>query len=160
MRYKIFALVAVVTLLGWGCSDKKAPAPPVAAPPGIEASAPVSVPVVSNLITVENQPLGNELVIKGFTLEAPGFIAIKEEANGKPFNLIGNSALLSPGIYTDSSFILIRKSKTGEKLFVQVYVDDGDGQLKLSSDQVAKDENGAPLMTQIVITGASITTEN
>jgi len=153
MRYKIFVLVAAVALIGAGCSAKKNSTPaPVTAPVVSETSATVNLPTKSKLITVENQPLGNNLLIKSVTLKSAGFVAIQEEANGKPFNLIG-SAFLEPGIYDDSSFIVIRKTKTGEKLFVSVYVDDGDGQFNPSSDTLARDDNGAPVMAEIEITG-------
>jgi hypothetical protein len=88
-------------------------------------------------LVVSDQPAGTEVLVSGFSFDAPQWVAIYDDRGGKPGWILGAKRFL-PG---DSSGIvpLLRATVSGETYYAVVHGDDGD----LEFDKV-KDPAPAP----------------
>lgn len=89
-------------------------------------------------------------VVDSVTLKKPGFVAIHEDQNGEPGQILGVSGLLSAGTHENVVISLLRKTVNGENLFAVTHIDNGDGTFEESADEPAK-EDGSVVMTQFQV---------
>ncbi len=77
-------------------------------------------------LTLEDQPLGDTVIIKALTLDKPGFVVIHKDGGGKPGPVIGNSDVIEAGSYEDFE-VEFDTAQAGERVFPMLHYDDGNG---------------------------------
>lgn len=103
---------------------------------------------------ISNQATGTEMTVNSTTLEAPGFVVIHEKGvDGKPGTVLGASALLEAGQYTNVKITLSRAVAADEALIAMIHIDDGDGVVSETKD-AAVSVNDEVLMKEFSIEAA------
>lgn len=102
-------------------------------------------------ISVSKHTPASTAVVDVVTLQKPGFVAIVENVDGQPGQILGTSSLLPAGTHQNITIALARKTVSGESLFAQVYEDNGDGLFQSDKDQTVKDESGRALKAQFMV---------
>lgn len=125
--------------------------PSLGAPaPGFESVPETEVFTSENSVTANSQLQGNNVTVASIQLAEPGYVAIHEDAEGKPGPVIGNSELLEEG--TNVVITLTRESKKGETLYAMLHADDGDGTYEFPGDDVpVKNEGGGAVLSKFSI---------
>lgn len=114
--------------------------------------APVATEDKEGLVVGNHTP-AKTAVIDSATLKKSGFVAIFENKNGKPGEVLGVSQLLTAGKHENITVALSRKTVSGESLFAKLYSDNGDGNFELPGpDAPVKDEAGNEIMVQFQVT--------
>ncbi len=113
---------------------------------GTELSA-----VTGNTFNINTQPPSEAITLQFVGLEARGFAAVHENKDGGPGALLGASALLQKGVTMNVQVPLSRKARAGEKLFVKLYTDDGDGTFEEEKDPGMKTDGGQFIITEFSI---------
>ncbi len=113
-----------------------------------------------NAIFVENQQAGQREVWVGYAvLSKPGFVAIYNDRDGMPGDVIGNSGWMVEG----GEHVLIRAEESlvqGQVYYAVAYHDDGDAEFSEIHDTQATDfEDTVVLMTFEAVENAMIETE-
>jgi plastocyanin len=167
---KIFFTVAALALVGAGCANNpsdyranEAPSFPVAQPPQGQVQFPpqkettpppfqnpsetATAPATSPAIAVQPMlKVGSEVLIDSFTLTAPGYIAIHEDVNSLPGNVIATSSLLTPGMHTNA--VMNFKPKANTYYWAVLHEDNGDGMFNATMDVAVKDMSGNIVMAR------------
>lgn len=85
-----------------------------------------------NVIIVNDQPAGNRVAIELITAKENGWVAIREDRDGKPGNILG-AQFFSAG--TQSGAVDLLRATEGGKIYYAVLIgDDGDGQFDYTKD--------------------------
>lgn len=105
-----------------------------------EETAGVSASLGENIIIVTEQPAGNTVAVSLVTVEKESWVAVHEERNGKPGNILG-AQLFSAG--TNSGVVeLLRATDTGKTYYAVLRGDDGDRQFDYTKDLPLTDSTG------------------
>ncbi len=83
-------------------------------------------------VSVENQPAGITVSISSVTLAASGWVAIHENEDGQPGNILG-AQRFDAGTHA-STVDLLRATVPGGSYFAMLHRDNGDGAFSPSSD--------------------------
>jgi hypothetical protein len=121
----------------------------------------ISASVIANtseFIRVINQKpyndgviIENRIYVTDLTLSWPGFVAVYENPFDKYGTLVGTSKFLPAGKYQYVPVDLVKEYKTGQRLYVLIYKDNGDSIYNLVQDPVVKDFNDVEIMDDFVI---------
>lgn len=106
-----------------------------------------------NAIYVAEQPPSNIVSVAIVRLEKPGFVAVHEDVNEAPGEILGASALIAPGeTKTPLSLTLSRSTLDGETIYVMLHFDDGDGIFDVTEDKPIIDPvANEPMMAMVAI---------
>ncbi len=100
-----------------------------------------------NAIFVSEQSPSRTVSVAFVRLEKTGFVAIYEDATGKPGKFLGTSDVLPAGDTKNLPITLSRATADGETLYAMLYLDDGDGAFDAAKDKPAIDSLvGEPMM--------------
>lgn len=118
-------------------------------------TAPTSTPAATEdketLIVGSHTP-AKTAVIDSVTLKKSGFVAIFENKNDQPGEILGVSQLLTAGKHENVTIALSRKTVSGETLFAKLYSDNGDGNFELPGpDEAVKDDKGNEIAAQFQV---------
>lgn len=97
-----------------------------------------------NRITMTDQYPGNVVFLSSVQLEKPGYVAIHEDASGKPGKVIGYAKFdkgINPGRITLTSPLI-----DGKMYYAILHNDDGDNVFDETKDAAIKDANGNVIM--------------
>lgn len=83
---------------------------------------------------VENQAAGQTVVIKNASLGQTTWLAVRDNNNGAPGNILG-AKRLAAGKHTDVKVGLLRATEAQKSYFVTLYADDGDLAFDYKKDQ-------------------------
>lgn len=81
----------------------------------------------------------NEVIIKNIAFKPDGFVIVREEISGNPSEIVGVSELVKG---REKPFVIIALSKeikSGDIIYVNYYIDDGDGEFDPELD-IKKDK--------------------
>jgi len=79
----------------------------------------------NNKVIVSDQLAGNMVKIESVSLTFDGWVAVHEDINGQPGNILG-AQRFDAGSYSGGQVELARASVTGGKYYVMLHTDDGD----------------------------------
>ncbi len=103
--------------------------------------------VGQNAIYVAEQPPSRTVSVAVVRLVKPGFVVIYEVNDGQPRKILGTSGVLPAGETKNLTPITLSRATTdGETLSAMLYIDDGDGTLDESRDQLPLDSLDEPVM--------------
>jgi len=94
-------------------------------------------------------PVGRQLEIGHVYLDKPGYVVVQKEIDGKPGPVIINSNLISGEKYGIA--LSLNKAVMGDKIFIILYYDDGDGKFDFSKDNLPAKVNGKIVMVRAEI---------
>lgn len=97
--------------------------------------------VTKSAISASKHTPASTAVVDSVTLEKPGFVAINDDQNGQPGQILGVSQLLQAGTYENVTITLSRKTVSGENLFAMAHIDNGDGTFGELNDEPAKEDD-------------------
>jgi hypothetical protein len=107
---------------------------------------------VQNTLDVPDQAGGQEFFINSVSSKNGGFVVIYRDNNGTPGTIIGVSPLIAPGATMKNlRFTLNEAVKEGDIVYAALHQDNGDGVFDASTDSIAKDASGNPLMKRVTI---------
>ena len=86
--------------------------------------APSENEIEKNSITVVSQGAGNLVVVTEVRVLQPTWVAIHEDVNGVPSNILG-AQLFDAGVYS-GTVVLLRNTESGRKYYAVLYKDNGD----------------------------------
>jgi len=151
-----FLLLTLVILLGVsGCGLLKNSGQPTNQQPT------VNTPAATPSITVGNQNIvNNSVVIESVTAIGPSWLAIHQDNNGNPGDIIGQ-APVNDGV-TSKLVVPIDVTKVTERLFAMLHTDDGTiGSFEFpSADAPIKIDDQIVLQSFTVTNISDLTTEN
>lgn len=98
---------------------------------------------------VADQAPGGAVRIAAVNFDEPGWVAIRENKNGEPANIIG-AKRFEPGKHQNGSVELLRQTKEGSVYFAALYRDDGDRAFDYKKDAPVTDASGNPVLVRFV----------
>lgn len=107
--------------------------------------------VSSNAIYIGEQFPGAATTVSMALLEAPGFVVIHENGGDEPGKIIGISELLAKGESRNVVIPLSKNTREGDKLWVALYLDNGDKKFSPEKDKPAQDRLGHPVMMAVIV---------
>lgn len=90
-------------------------------------------------------------VVDSVVLTDAGFAVIHEDQNGEPGQILGASSLLTAGRHENVVIALSRKTVDGERLYVMLHKDNGNGTFEATGDEPVKDEGGSVVHAQFEV---------
>ncbi len=92
-------------------------------------------------IVIKNQPAGLRVIINSVALSNDGWVAVREDNNGEPGNILG-ARRFNTGIYKQELIELLRNTVEGETYYAVIYLDDGDKIFNYEKDIIVTDGSG------------------
>ncbi|MFA6364898.1 MAG: hypothetical protein WCW78_00650 [Candidatus Paceibacterota bacterium] len=145
----VYSLVSLLVglLVGWIIFS---PARPATETGENEVSATPLVLSGKNVVSVDDQLPGTTVTIQSVTLENAGWVAIHEDRDGKPGNILGASWF--PAGTNSGSVELLRTTTDGGTYYAMMHNDDGNKLFDYKVDMPLTDESGNPLMVKFMTT--------
>ena len=110
-----------------------------------------AVLVGGNAIAVADQPAGMNVAISMVTLAKDGWVAIHEDRDGKPGNILG-AQWFPAGQARSGSVELLRSTENGKVYYAMLHSDDGDHKFDRAVDIAISDPLGNAIMMRFVAT--------
>lgn len=104
----------------------------------------------SNAIEVDDQKVGSAVVIKSVKFERAGWVAIHDDVNGTPGNILG--AAWFPSGENSGAVELLRNTESGKTYFAMLHNDDGDKKFDHKIDVPLTDASSTILMVKFMAT--------
>ena len=104
-------------------------------------------PLSSNKILIRDQPVGNEVRVESVMLEKSAWVAIHEDRDGHPGNILG-AQLYPAGTTALSTIELLRPTAKGI-YYAMLHADDGDRQFDYEKD-APMTGGGSPIMVRFI----------
>jgi len=104
-----------------------------------------------NAIVLTDYSAGKLITATKIKFESQGFIVVHEDKGGKKGMILGYSKLLPSGESDDVVVGLSRASKDGERLYVSLVLDNGDGKFEARQDTAAKDNFGISVVVNFIV---------
>ena len=112
----------------------------------------------ANVIYVAEQAPLRTISVALVRLEKPGFVVVHEDVAGAIGGILGASGILPAGETKNlESILLSRLTRDGERLYVMLHLDDGDGLFDPVKDKPVLDTISALPMMMIVTVSADAT---
>ena len=112
----------------------------------------------ANVIYVAEQPPLQTISVALVRLQKPGFVVVHEDVAGAIGGILGASGVLPSGETKNlESIPLSRLTREGERLYVMLHLDDGDGVFDPVKDKPVLDAISALPMMMIVTVSAQAT---
>lgn len=99
---------------------------------------PMSYAGRAHIESIDQSVTGNKVTILSVALKENGYVVIHKEEKGKPGKIIGVSRILAPGIYSNSTIMLVEGVVSGEALVAMLHTDNGDGVFSAETDVPVK----------------------
>ncbi len=99
-------------------------------------------------IYVQNQPAGEGVFISRFSLDKYGWIAIHEDRNGVPENILG-AARFSPDVH-QGEVGLLRGTEDEGVYYAMIHADNGDKVFDLKNDTPVVHKDGEVIMARFI----------
>lgn len=97
-------------------------------------------------VQVEDQVFGPQAMVKSVKFETrAGWVAIHEDREGKPGNILG-AAWLPVGEHQGTKVDLLRPMEAGKTYYAMLHDDDGDKQFNYKNDLSLPSATGEPIM--------------
>ncbi len=109
-------------------------------------------------IRVSDQPAGETVVVDSIALKQTGWVAVQEDRNGLPGNILGVQRL-SVGEYDAVTVHLLRATVAGGRNYITVFNDDGDGTFDHKKDLLLVDSEGEVIMSSFTTTENAVIVE-
>ena len=103
-----------------------------------------------NAIEVDDQKVGSTVSIKSVKFENPGWVAIHDDVDGKPGNILG--AAWFPKGQNSGMVELLRNTEQGKTYFAMLHHDDGDKKFDHKIDMPLTDASGTIIMVKFMTT--------
>lgn len=103
-----------------------------------------------NRVAVHDQAAGMSVVVASVTLTQDGWVAIHEDANGKPGRITG-AQRFNAGRYENVMVDLLVPTDGGETYYAMLHIDDGDRQFDLKKDLALMGGDNTPVMTSFAV---------
>lgn len=103
-----------------------------------------------NTVTVDDQMPGQTVSLKSVVFEEAGWVAVHEDREGKPGNILG--AAWFPGGMSSGEVELLRATTDGGTYYAMLHKDDGDKKFDHTIDTPLTDGEGNPLMVKFMTT--------
>ncbi len=109
----------------------------------LEASAIASTGVFasSDIAQAENQVAGKSVIVSKVKLSATSWVAVHEDRAGELGNVLG-ARRFAQGEYQNSLVPLLRGTTSGQKYYVGIYKENGDGKFDRKTDTLLHGEDG------------------
>jgi hypothetical protein len=103
----------------------------------------------SNGVLVNDQAAGVTVTLNEVDFQATGWVAIHEDSNGKPGEILG-AALFPAGKTTDATVTLLRPTIAGTSYLAVLHFNDNPGSnvFNWQKDVIMDDSTGHPIMVQ------------
>ena len=88
------------------------------------------------LISVDDQSAGSEVIVREVTLNETGWVAVREMINGEMGNILGATRIKEAGTSTDVSVKVLRPTVSGQDYAIVIYRDDGDEDFDFNFDSL------------------------
>jgi len=102
-----------------------------------------------NIIMVKDQPAGFRVIVDSVTLVDGGWVAIREDNEGEPGNILG-AQKFEDGTNT-GEVELLRNTVEGGTYYAVLIADDGDGEFDHKKDSPIIDNLGDPVLSQFKV---------
>lgn len=102
-----------------------------------------------NAIAVNDQPPGVKVIISFVTLAKDGWVAIHEDRDGKPGNILG-ARRFNAGERQSGAVDLLRATEPEKVYYAMLHSDDGDHQFDRAKDPAVTDPQGNAIMMRFV----------
>lgn len=136
--------------LGWTTARRGGEGESAMQDKGVDVSG--AVLVGGNAIAVNDQPAGMNVAISMVTLAMDGWVAIHEDRDGKPGNILG-AQWFPAGQGQSGSVELLRGTENGKVYYAMLHSDDGDHKFDRAVDPPIADPLGNAIMMRFVATG-------
>lgn len=103
----------------------------------------------TNTVSVSNQKAGLSVALDSVTVSQQGWVAIHEDVNGNPGNILG-ATLAFVGERRNVNVDLLRATVAGKSYYAMLHSDDGDRAFDHKKDAPMKDSQGALIMVKFV----------
>jgi len=104
----------------------------------------------SHVVAID-QYATNKVMILSSSLYKNGFIIIRKVEKEAPGRIIGQTALLSPGLYQNRYIPLNEAVWTDDELYLSIVTDNGDGLLSLPDDKKQEGDKEEPAMSSLYV---------
>lgn len=108
----------------------------------------------SNAVSVSNQLPGLTAIIDSVSLGASGWVAIHEDRDGNPGNILG-AVWLPEGTHKTVPVELLRATVPTNMYYAVLHSDDGDKTFDYKIDTPINDSAGAPIAVQFFVEKAA-----
>ena len=105
----------------------------------------VDAMAAKNAIAAEDQAPGPRVIIKSLTIEKEGWVAIHEDRDGKPGNILG-ARKVAAGTVENFNVPLVRATKEGVTNYAMLHGEDGTEGFNYKTDAPLTDDTGNPVM--------------
>lgn len=101
------------------------------------------------ILTIENQPAGKSVAIKNMNLAATAWVAIHDDRDGKPGDILGAKRYFATE--TSGTVPLLRATVAGKRYFAMVHKDNGNLAFEFKAgDAPLMNSAGEPVMAAFV----------
>jgi hypothetical protein len=116
-------------------------------------SASLPVAAGKNSVSVDDQAVGNSVMVSSVIMEKKGFVVIHEKDNESLGKIIGSSALFEAGESNNVSISLREPLQGGKKYLAVLDIDNGDGVFRPGVDHpvMSNDGNGGALKIEFSV---------
>lgn len=149
VRLAIAFVIGLVVGLGiYWAFDRDAAVAPVANETQNVGTTTVGALADDNGVIIENQAAGRSVKVSQIVLEAPGWIAIRDDVNGKPGPRILGAKLFDKGTNT-GTVELLRATESGKSYYAILHTDDGSYKnFDSKLDKALLDDSGNQIMVK------------
>lgn len=93
-------------------------------------------------LMVKDQPAGRQVLVESVRVTAPTWVAIREDRDGAPGDIMGATLIPSAGAQSSVVVDLIIPSESSKKYHVNLYSDNGDRLFDNNQDELVKGADG------------------
>lgn len=149
VRLAIAFVIGLVVGLGiYWAFDRDGATAPVANETQDMGTTTVGALADDNGVIIENQAAGRSVKVSQIVLEAPGWIAIRDDINGQPGPRILGAKLFDKGTNT-GTVELLRATESGKSYFAIIHTDDGSFKnFDSKLDKPLLDDSGNQIMVK------------
>ena len=134
--------------LGWTAAQRSGGERRVGEGDGVDFS---NVVLGGNSVLVNDQAAGKMVRVVTLNLAQDGWVAIHEDRDGKPANILG-AQWFPAGQGQSGSVDLLRSSENGKVYYAMLHSDDGDRKFDHTKDLPLADPQGSPIMVRFLAT--------
>lgn len=96
-------------------------------------------------VTVESQAAGKVVTIAEVAADGDTWIAVRDDVNGKPGNILG-AKRVSTGTHTAVSIPLLRATESGKSYIIVLFTDNGDKKFDHKTDRPVLSQDSSELL--------------
>src|SRR3989338_6722107 len=104
----------------------------------LDETEPIAMGTSTARVLVKNQMAGDKVVVEEAAVDAPAWVAVQENKDGKPGNILGAQKVF-PGVSRDIIVELLRPTVSGAKYRAVLYRDAGSPAFNFREDILVPD---------------------